>query len=85
MRLARSTTEAINTQSKYVILIAFPRQQQLRERASLLRLRVQSLVFVIWPMNACTLLLLNPKHGKQNFSYDEHRIEHFEHADNSKF
>jgi hypothetical protein len=36
MRFACWKTKATNTQSKYVILIAFPRQQWLRERASML-------------------------------------------------
>jgi hypothetical protein len=33
-------TKATDTHSEYVILISFPRQQWLRERASMLRLRV---------------------------------------------
>ena len=36
MRIAFWTTEPTNTHSEYVILIAFPLQQWLRERASLL-------------------------------------------------
>ena len=38
MRVACWITEAIDTHSEYVILIAFPRQQWLSERASILRL-----------------------------------------------
>jgi hypothetical protein len=37
MRIARWIPKATNTHSKYVILIAFPLQQWLHERASLLR------------------------------------------------
>jgi len=37
MRIACWTTRAKNTHSEYVILIAFPRQQWLHERASMLR------------------------------------------------
>jgi hypothetical protein len=37
MRFACWITKATNTHSEYVTLIAFPRQQLLRERASMLR------------------------------------------------
>jgi hypothetical protein len=37
MRIACRTPNATNTNSQYVILIAFPLQEQLHERASLLR------------------------------------------------
>ena len=37
MRIARWAPKATNTHSEYVILIAFPLQQRLHERASLLR------------------------------------------------
>jgi hypothetical protein len=37
MRIARWITKAIDTHSEYVILISFPRQQWLHERASMLR------------------------------------------------
>ena len=37
MRFACWITKATDTHSEYVILIAFPRQQWLRERASVLR------------------------------------------------
>jgi hypothetical protein len=37
MRFACWITRATETRSEYVILIAFPRQQLLRERASMLR------------------------------------------------
>jgi hypothetical protein len=43
MRFARWITKATDTHSEYVIVITFPRQQWLRERASTLRLYVQSL------------------------------------------
>jgi hypothetical protein len=38
MRFACWITKATDTHSEYVILIAFPRQQRLRERASMLSL-----------------------------------------------
>jgi hypothetical protein len=38
MRFACRVTKATDTHSEYVILTAFPRQQLLRERASILRL-----------------------------------------------
>jgi hypothetical protein len=38
MRFACWITKATDTHSEYVILIAFPRQQWLRERAPMLRL-----------------------------------------------
>ena len=37
MRIARRKNKATNTHSKYVILIAFPLKQWLRERSSMLR------------------------------------------------
>jgi hypothetical protein len=37
MRFASTITKATDTHSQYVILIVFPRQQWLRERASVLR------------------------------------------------
>ena len=37
MRVAYWITKATDTHSEYVILISFPRQQWLRERASILR------------------------------------------------
>jgi hypothetical protein len=43
MRIACWITKAIETHSEYVILIAFPRQQWLRERASMIRLYVHCL------------------------------------------
>jgi hypothetical protein len=48
MRFACSITKATDTHSEYVILIAFPRQQWLRERASLLRLYIHSLRCCSW-------------------------------------
>ena len=38
MRLARRIIKATDTHSEYVIIIVLSRQQQLRERASMLRL-----------------------------------------------
>jgi hypothetical protein len=43
MRFACWVTKATDTRSEYAILIAFPRQQWLRERASMLRLYVHCL------------------------------------------
>jgi hypothetical protein len=43
MRFAYRITKATDTHTKYLILIAFPRQQWLRERASILRLYVHYL------------------------------------------
>ena len=43
MRFACWITKATDTHSEYVILIAFPRQQWLRERASMLLLYVYCL------------------------------------------
>jgi hypothetical protein len=43
MRFARWVTKATDTHSEYVILIAFPRQQWLRERALMLCLYVHLL------------------------------------------
>ena len=37
MRFALCTTKATDTHSEYIILIVFPQQQWLRERASILR------------------------------------------------
>jgi len=43
MLIARWILKATNTHSEYVILIAFPLQQWLHERASLLRLQAYCL------------------------------------------
>jgi hypothetical protein len=43
IRTACWTPKATDTRSEYVIIIAFPRQQWLRERASMLRLYVHRL------------------------------------------
>jgi hypothetical protein len=43
MRFACQITKVTDTHSEYVILIPFPRQQWLRERASLLRFSVYCL------------------------------------------
>jgi len=40
MRFACWITKATNTHSEYIMLTAFPQQQWLRERASMLRLYV---------------------------------------------
>jgi hypothetical protein len=47
MRIACWITKATNAHSEYVILIAFPRQQWLRERASVLHLRILPVLFKI--------------------------------------
>jgi hypothetical protein len=41
VRIAWRITKAKDTQSEYLIFIALPRQQRLRERASILRLYVR--------------------------------------------
>jgi hypothetical protein len=46
MRIAYWTTKATGTRSGYVIFIAFPRQQCLRKRDSMLRLYVHCLCCV---------------------------------------
>jgi hypothetical protein len=48
MRIACWIPKATNTQSEYVILIAFPPQQWLRERASLLRHTTLALLLAIF-------------------------------------
>jgi hypothetical protein len=42
MRFARCITKTTDTHSEYVILIAFPRQQWLRERVSVLQVHCLS-------------------------------------------
>jgi hypothetical protein len=44
-RIACWITKATNTQSEYVIVIAFPREQWLRERASMLRYSTMPILF----------------------------------------
>jgi hypothetical protein len=46
VRIAYGITKATNTHSEYVILIAFELQQRSHERASMLRLYVQSVLFL---------------------------------------
>jgi hypothetical protein len=46
MRFACWMTKATDTHSEYVILIAFARQQWLRERASIIRLNVHCLSYL---------------------------------------
>jgi hypothetical protein len=43
MRFACWITKVTDTHSEYVILVAFPRQQWVRERASMLRLYIHCL------------------------------------------
>jgi hypothetical protein len=45
MRIACWIPKATDTHSEYTILTAFPQQQWLRERASILRLYVHGLTF----------------------------------------
>ena len=47
MRFARWITKATHIHSEYVILIAFPRQQRLRERASMLRYSTLPVLFLL--------------------------------------
>ena len=62
MRFAFWITEATNTDSEYVILPAFPPQQWLRERVSLLRLYVHcmSCFHLYFPASILCQLLLAP-------------------------
>jgi hypothetical protein len=54
MRFACWITKATDTHSEYAILTAFPRQQWLRERASVLRYAyIACLVFIIYCLNIC--------------------------------
>ena len=53
MRTECWITKATDTHSEYVILIAFPRQQWLRERASVLRLYVYCLTYPITQAVQC--------------------------------
>jgi hypothetical protein len=48
MRFVCGVTKATNTHSQYVILIAFPRQQWLRERALILHLYVSYLSYHLY-------------------------------------
>ena len=61
MGLACWITKATNTRSEYVIRIAFPRQQWLRERTSMLRSTyTPSLVnYYTWSLSLCDGSLLN--------------------------
>jgi len=47
MRIARWMTKATDKHSEYLTLTAFPLQQWLQERVSVLRLYIQSLSFVV--------------------------------------
>jgi hypothetical protein len=49
MRFACWITKATDTHSEYIILVAFPRQQWLRERASLLRLYIHCFYYQVHP------------------------------------
>jgi hypothetical protein len=72
MRIACCVPKAMNLQSEYVILTAFPLQQSLHKRASLLRLYVDcvcyrayfsyvnKLLMILWkPRNVCQTLDIN--------------------------
>jgi hypothetical protein len=63
MRFAWWITKATDTHSEYVILIAFPRQQWLCERASMLRL------YVTLP------LVLEYKKWNQNIRYNHSSLQ----------
>jgi hypothetical protein len=56
MRNACCITKATNTHSEYVVLIAFPLQQRLDERASKLRYTYSTLT--VWKIYWCCFLLL---------------------------
>jgi hypothetical protein len=60
MRLAYWITKATDTQSAYVVFIAFRRQQRLRERASMSRLHVSFLSFYCLSTNVvCSIFMLS--------------------------
>jgi len=61
MRMARWITKTTDTQSEYAIHISLPRQLWLRESASLLRLYVYCLVFLLLPLSRITDVAA--KHG----------------------
>ena len=48
MRFACWIPKATDTQSEYVIFIVFPRQQWLRERASVLRYMYSTSIVALW-------------------------------------
>jgi hypothetical protein len=58
MRIVCWITKAANTHTEYVILIAFPRHQWLRERASMLR----------YTYIACLVITARANRGKQFLS-----------------
>jgi hypothetical protein len=58
MRFACWITKATDTHSEYVILIAFPRQQWLCKRVSMLRYTC-----IAWLVHTCTLLCAYPYTG----------------------
>jgi len=61
MRVACWVTEATNTHLEYVVIISFPLQQRLDERASLLRYTYIAVLFNY------TYLLTYLLHGAQSF------------------
>jgi hypothetical protein len=71
MRFACSITKATDTHSEYVILIAFPRQKWLRERASIVRLYVHCLSCFCRPgsFSEITLGLFHFHWNKESFKY----------------
>jgi hypothetical protein len=66
MRFARWVTKPTNTHSDYVVLIAFPRQQWLRERASILRYSaLRGLFLTDYKYPFSDLKILFPKKERQ--------------------
>ena len=89
MRIACWITKAINTRSEYVILIAFPLQQLLHERASMLRYTYTACLVTtvidpcsdLWKCMTCNLLkfalqIISNKFFKRRMIYIAYCTEH---------
>ena len=63
MRIACWTPEATKTHPLYVILVAFPQQQKLQERASMLRYKLRDSLYFC-PFSSSSLL----SHRQKNFT-----------------
>jgi len=89
MRIACWITRAINTHSEYIILIAFPLQQSLHERVSVLRYTYIAWLVTIaidpcsdlWKCMTCNLLkftlqIISNKFFKRRMVYNAYCTEH---------
>ena len=61
MRFACWLTKATDTHSEYAVLTAFPQQQWLRERASMLRIHTLSQLFLLNTLRTGLLNCLNAR------------------------